>query len=241
MISFKWRHFQKDIILLVVRWYLGYSLSYRNIEEMMQERGIAIDHSTIQRWVVHYAPALEAAFRQQHKKSVGSSWRMDETYVKIKGVWHYLYRAVDKQGKTIDFMLSEKRDTAAARAFFTKAMGYHGLPDKVTIDKSGANKAGMECINLHLMLLALLAYFASGQLSYWPFQIQVRQVKYLNNIVEQDHRSIKRIIKPMLGFKTFDTAKATLAGIELHHMLRKGQHQQAANRTLFEQFYALAA
>ena len=102
---------------------------------MMQERGICVDHSTIQRWVVHSAPALEDAFRQQHKKSVGSSWRMDETYVKIKGVWHYLYRAVDKEGKTIDFMLSEKRDTAAARAFFAKAIGCHGLPGKVTIDK----------------------------------------------------------------------------------------------------------
>lgn len=241
MISFKWRHFQKDIILLVVRWYLAYALSYRNLEEMMQERGIAVDHSTIQRWVVHYAPALEDAFRQQHKKSVGSSWRMDETYVKIKGVWYYLYRAVDKEGKTIDFMLSEKRDTAAARAFFAKAISCHGLPDKVTIDKSGANKAGIDSINCQLMLLALMGYLASGQLSYWPFQLQVRQVKYLNNIVEQDHRSIKRIIKPMLGFKTFDTAKATLAGIKLHHMLRKGQHQQAANRTLCEQFYALAA
>jgi len=241
MISFKWRHFQRDIILLVVRWYLAYALSYRDIEEMMQERGIAVDHSTIQRWVVHHAPKLEEQFRQKHKKSVGSNWRVDETYVKIKGVWHYLYRAVDKAGNTIDFRLSEKRDTLAARAFFAKAIGCHGLPDKVTIDKSGTNKAGIDSINCQLMVLAIIGYFASGQLTYWPFQIQVRQIKYLNNIVEQDHRSIKRIIKPIMGFKAFDSAKATLAGIELHHMLRKGQHKQAANMTLYEQFYALAA
>lgn len=241
MISFKWRHFQKDIILLVVRWYVAYSLSYRNIEEMMRERGICVDHSTIQRWVVHYAPQLENAFRQKHKKQVGGSWRTDETYVKIKGVWHYLYRAVDKEGNTIDFKLTEKRDELAARSFFEKAIGCHGLPEKVTLDKSGANKSAMDTLNLQLMLLALLGYFVSGQFTQWPFQIQIRQIKYLNNIVEQDHRSIKRIIKPMMGFKAFDSARATLAGIELHHMLRKGQHQQAANLSLFEQFYALAA
>jgi putative transposase len=210
MINFKWRHFQKDIILLVVRWYLAYALSYRDIEEMMQERGISVDHSTIQRWAVHYAPKLEEQFRQKHKKSVGSSWRVDETYVKIKGVWHYLYRAVDKAGDTLDFRLSEKRDTAAARAFFEKAIRCHGLPDKVTIDKSGANKAGIESINCQLMLLTIIGYLASGQMTHWPFQIQVRQIKYLNNVVEQTG-------------------------------LRKGQHQQAANMTLFEQFYVLAA
>ena len=221
--------------------YLAYALSYRDIEEMMRERGIAVDHSTIQRWVVHYAPKLEEQFRQQHKKPVGSSWRVDETYVKIKGVWHYLYRAVDKAGNTLDFKLSEKRDTPAARAFFAKAIGCQGLPDKVTIDKSGANKAGIEFINCQLMLLAIIGYLASGQLTHWPFQIQIRQMKYLNNIVEQDHRGIKRIIKPMMGFKAFHSARATLAGIELHHMLRKGQHKQAANMTLFEQFYILVA
>jgi len=116
----------------------------------------------------------------------------------------------------IDFHLSEKRNTVAARAFFEKAIGCHGLPDKVTIDKSGANKAGMDSINLQLMLLTIIGYLASVQLSHWPFQIQVRQVKYLNNIGEQDHSSIKRIIKHMMGFKAFDSAKATLAEIELH-------------------------
>jgi putative transposase len=144
---------------------------------MMRERGIAVDYSTLQRWVVHYAPKLEEQFRQKYKKSVGSSWRRDETCLKIKGVWHYLYRAVDKEGNTLDFKLSEKRDTAAARAFFEKAIGCHGLPDKITRDKNGANKAGIECINGQLILLAIMGYLASGQLTYWPFQIQVWQVK----------------------------------------------------------------
>ena len=137
------------------------------------------------------------------------------------------------KGKTVDFMLSEKRDKPAARAFFEKAIGSNGLPDKVTMDKSGANKAGIDTINLHLALLFML-----GGLF---FQLTVRQIKYLNNIVEQDHRFIKKITKPMKGFKAFYSAEATLSGIELHYMLRKGQHNQYANQTIFEQFCGLAA
>ena len=144
----------------------------------------------------------------------------------------YLYRAVDKAGKTVDFMLSEKRDKPAAMAFFVKAIGSNGVPHTVTIDKSGANKAGMGAINLHLALL-----FMIGGLF---LQTNVRQVKYLNNIVEQDHRFIKKITKPMKGLKAFHSAEATLAGIELHHMLRKGQHLQAGNQSIFDQFYGLA-
>jgi len=158
---------------------------------------------------------------------------MDETYIKVKGVWTYLYRAVGKQGDTIDFMLSAKRDEPSARAFFAKAIGSNGIPDKVTMDKSGANKAGINTINLHLVILFMLG---------GPFlQLTIRQVKYLNNIVEQDHRFVKKITKPMKGFKDFRSAEATLTGIELHHMLRKGQHEQSANETIFEQFYGLAA
>ena len=232
MISFKWRHFQKEIILLVVRWYLSYSLSYRDIEEMMLERGINVDHSTINRWVIHYAPLLEDEFRKNHKRKVGSSWRMDETYIKIKGGWHYLYRAVDKAGDTIDFMLSKKRNETAAKAFFIKAIGSNGLPEKVTIDKSGANHAGLNAINLQLLISSLLGCVF--------MQIDIRQIKYLNNIVEQDHRGIKRITNPMMGFKAFHAAEATLCGIELYRMLKKGQHVNAKNSTAFEQFYALA-
>lgn len=232
MLTFKWRHFKKDIILMAVRWYVAYSLSYRDVEELMLERGVTVDHSTLNRWVIKYAPLLEAEFRKKHKKRVGGSWRMDETYVKIKGVWHYLYRAVDKSGDTIDFMLSKKRDKKAAKRFFAKAIGAHGLPEKVTIDKSGSNKSALKSINLFLTLLSVL----SGVF----LTILVRDIKYLNNIVEQDHRGIKRIIKPMMGFKSFEAAKSTLAGIELHRMLTKGQHKHSSNMAVFEQFYALA-
>ncbi len=218
---------------MLVRWYLAYSLSYRDIEELALERGLKVDHSSINRWVIKYAPLLEKAFRKRHKRPVGVSWCMDETYLKVKGQWVYLYRAVDKEGNTVDFMLSEKRDEPASRAFFEKAIGSSGLPDKITMDKSGANKAGIDSINLQLALLFIM----SGLF----LQINVRQVKYLNNIVEQDHRFIKKITKPMKGFKAFHSADATLSGIELHHMLRKGQHIESEKQTIFEQFYGLAA
>ena len=166
------------------------------------------------RWVLEYAPQLEAEVRKNHKKKVNGSWRMDETYIKVKGEWHYLYRAVDKFGDTVDFMLSKNRDKPAAIAFFEKAIGSHGLPEKVTMDKNGANKTGIDAINFQLILCFLCGFSL--------MQITVRQIKYLNNIVEEDHRSIKKITNPMKGFKAFYSAQATLAGIELHHMLRKG-------------------
>jgi putative transposase len=233
MISFSGRHFPKDIILMSVRWYIAYSLSYRNIEEMLSERHVEVDHSTINRWVIKYSPKLEAAFHKKYKKPVNGSWRMDETYLKIKGQDVYLYRAVDKIGQAIDFMLSEKRDKKAVIRFFVKAIGRNGLPDKVTMDKSGANKSGIDAINLFLFILSVMMK------NY--FQMIVRQIKYLNNIVEQDHRAIKRIIKPMMGFKAFHSAKATIAGIELHHMLRKNQHSNSSSQPVFQQFYELAA
>jgi putative transposase len=230
MISFKGRHFTKPIILLVVRWYVAYALSYRNIEEMIKERGILVDHATINRWVIKYAALLEKEFRNKHKRSTGMSWRMDETYIKNKGKWGFLYRAVDKEGDTVDFMFSAKRDCKAALRFFKKAIGSSGSPHTVTIDKSGANNAALEQLN-ELFLMNNLCFLF----------ITIRQIKYLNNIVEQDHRHIKRIIKPMLGFKSFASAKATIAGVELHHMLRKGQMVDAANIPIWKQFYALAA
>jgi len=156
----------------------------------MAERGVTVDHSTLNRWVIKYAPLLEAEFRKKHKKRVGSRWRMDETVVKIKGVWNYLYRAVDQSGDAVDFMLSKNRDKKAAKRFFAKAIGTHGLPEKVTIDKSGSNKSALKSINLFLTLLLVL----SGVF----LNIFVRDIKYLNNSVEQDHRGIKRIVKPMM-------------------------------------------
>ena len=180
---------------MLVRWYSAYALSYRDVEELALERGLKVDHSTINRWVIEYATQLEEAFRKRYKRSVGISWRMDETYIKVKGQWMYLYRAVDKEGNTVDFMLSEKRDEPAARAFFEKAVGSSGIPDKVTMDKSGANKAGIDTINLHLAFLFMLGGVFT--------QITVRQIKYLNNIVEQDHRFVKKITKPMKGFSNY--------------------------------------
>jgi len=199
MINFKWRHFEKDIILMSIRWYVAYSLSYRDIEELMNERGISVDHTTVNRWVMTYSEKLESIFQSRHKKTPGRSWRMDETYLKIKGKWSYLYRAVDKEGATVDFFLSEKRDKKAAKLFFEKAMSYSGKPKKVTIDKSGSNQSALVAINNELPENK---------------EIEVRQIKYLNNRVEQDHRSVKRITDPMMGFKAFHSAKATLAGIE---------------------------
>ncbi len=135
--DFKWRHFQSDVILVCVRWYLTYPLSYRNIEEMMLERGVEVDHSTINRWVLKYTPEIEKKFRK-YKNPVGRSWRMDETYIKIKGQWKYLYRAIDKEGRTVDFLLTATRDLNAAKRFFNKAIKTNGTPAKINIDKSGA-------------------------------------------------------------------------------------------------------
>ncbi len=227
-ISFKGRYFPKEIILTAVRWKLAYPLSYRNIEELMEERGVSVDHSTVQKWVVRYAPQLEQEFRKS-KRKLADSWKMDETYIKVNGKQVYLYRAVDKYGNTVDFMLSEKRDRKAVLAFFNKAIGSSGLPKKVNIDKSGANTAALERLNTLL--------FLSG---FWFAMVEVRRIKYLNNLVEQDHRSIKRITKYTLGFKKFNSAKATIAGIELCHMLKKGQMRGNSMMPAWQQFYTLA-
>jgi putative transposase len=225
MVSCKGAHFAKDIILTCVRWYVAYPLSYRQIEELMQERGVAVDHATINRWVLKYSPQLEEAFHR-HKRPVWLSWRMDETYIKVKGQWRYLYRAVDKHGQTIDFLLTEKRDEQAATRFLTKAIRRHGVPEKITIDGSEANAAAIRGYNE-----------AHGT------AIGIRQVKYLNNILEQDHRAVKRVARPMLGFKSFDAGQCTLIGIELMHMIRKDQLAGGVEQGLTpaEQFYSLVA
>ena len=219
--------FPPDIILQSVRWYLRYNLSYRDLEEMLEERGVFVDHTSIFRWVHRCTPELLVAFKDR-KAPVGDRWRLDETYVKVNGQHRYLYRAVDKRGDTIDFLLTARRDSAAALRFLEKAIGHNGEPSLINIDKSGANKAGIEAYNA----------------GHDGPAIEVRQCKYLNNIVEQDHRSIKRRIRPMLGFKSFWTARVVLAGIELVHMLRKGQLASAPRQTptsAAESFYRLAA
>ena len=171
-VSFKGAHFPPAVILMGVRWYLAYPMSTRHVEELMEERGVKVDHSTINRWVVKYSPQLEQEFHRR-KRPVSVSWRMDETYIRVKGEWKYLYRAVDKYGKTIDFVLTEKRDSKAALKFLEKAICRNGLPQKITIDGSDANAAAIKSYN-----------------EYHGTEIMIRQVKYLNNIVEQDHRGL---------------------------------------------------
>lgn len=212
------------MILQSVRWYLAYGLSYRDIEEIMQERCFEVDHSTIHRWVVHYAPLLEKAFHQKKRKPC-CRWRLDETYIKVRGQWKYYYRAVDRNGETVDFLLTAKRDKKAALRYLKKAIGTNGKPGLINIDKSGANTAAIKQYNKEE-----------------SSRITIRQCKYLNNVVEQDHRLIKRITKPMLGFKNFFCAQRTLAGIELVRMLKKEQmrYQAGMSKTPAELFYALA-
>jgi len=139
-------HYPLDVMLLCVRWYVAYALSLRNLEEMIAERNIGVDHSTVHRWVIKLVPSFDKTFRK-HKRPVGKSWRMDKSYIKVKGSWKYLYRAVDKTGNTIDFLLRAKRDKVAARRFFEKAIGQNGLPETVTIDKSGSNLAALHTLN----------------------------------------------------------------------------------------------
>jgi transposase-like protein len=214
-------HYPLDVILVCVRWYVAYALSLRNLEEMMAERGVNVDHSTVHRWVIKLVPLFEKAFRQ-YKRPVGQSWRMDETYIKVGGQWKYLYRAVDKAGGTVDFLLRARRDKVAARRYLEKAIGNNGEPESITIDKSGANLAALDALNAEREM-----------------PIRIRQVKYLNNIVEQDHRAIKRIIRPMMGFKDFRCARIILSGIELMHMIRKGQMSGDTTRSVAVQFYSL--
>lgn len=226
MISFKGAHYPKDVILFAVFFYVRYSVSYRDLEEIMGERGISVDHTTLNRWVTRYSGAIAEAARRR-KRQCDRSWRMDETYIRVKGEWVYLYRAVDKYGKTLDFMLSRRRNKPAATKFFARMLEVNGLPRKIVIDKSGANTAGIKAIN------KMLKGFGC------PIPIEMVRRKYLNNIVEQDHRFIKRHTRPMLGFKSFDSASATLEGIEVAHMIRKGQFTPGL--CPFRQFAALAA
>ena len=204
---FKGRHFDREIIILCVRWYLRYKLSFRDLVEMMAERGLSLAHTTIMRWVQRYVPEFEKRWNR-FARQAGGSWRVDETYVKIKGRWVYLYRAVDKAGKTVDFLLRAKRDVAAAKAFFRRALTSQGrLPDKITLDGyQASHRAARE--------------FLEQQ---GDARTKIRSSKYLNNLIEQDHRSIKLRLGPMLGLKRFRNASITNAGVELMHRIRKGQ------------------
>ena len=222
--AFKRLHYPTDVIAQCVRWYLTYSLSLRDLEEMMVERGILVDHSTIHRWIIRLVPIISKKMAQ-FKKPVNQFWHIDETYIKIKGQWHYLYRAIDSNGKTVDFLLTKYRDTKAAQRFFKKAISQHACPIRVTMDKSGANKKAIESFNI-------------GFTRFTP--ITIRQNKYLNNRIEQDHRFIKKRVREMLSLETFHTAKIMLAGIELMHMIHKGQFNLPSEQsTSVGSFYQL--
>jgi IS6 family transposase len=216
--SFNGRPFTAEVILRAVRWYLMFPVSYRDLELMLLDRDVEVDHTTIFRWIQAYAVELEKRIRPHVRMSNGS-WRVDETYVKVKGRWMFLYRAVDSRGRTIDFLLSAKRDTEAAKRFFRKALAQpHTVdPRTITVDKNATYpKAAAEMKK-------------AGELWRWS---RLRQVKYLNNIVEQDHRNVKRLTSPGLGFGSFWAARRTLAGYEAMAMIRKVQVRNIGGRDI---------
>jgi IS6 family transposase len=218
---FKWRHFEPTIILLCVRWYCRYQLSYRDLEEMMRERGLSVDHSTIFRWVQRYAPEINKRSRP-HLKLAGASYRLDETYIKVGKQWKYLYRALDKEGNTIEFMLSAKRDILAAKRFFRKMMraDHRRLPFSISVDKHASYPE---------------AFTTSQEEKVLPKDCRLRRTKYLTNIVEQDHRFIRRRWRAMQCFRSFHTAERTIEGVEAMHMMRKGQVKRLDGRDAVSQ------
>ena len=211
MSEFKGRHFEGEIVLWAVRWYCRYGVSYRDLEQMMGERGVNVDHSTIYRWVQRYAPEIEKRLRWQWRRPGSTSWRVDETYSRVRGEGAYLYRAVDKHGNTIDFYLSPTRSAKAAKRFLGKAL--NGLKDREKPRVINTDKAPTYAA-------ALAALRAEGTC---PEDTLHRQVKYLNNVIEADHGKLKQLIRPVRGFKTLKTAYATIRGFEVMRALRKGQ------------------
>ena len=221
---FKRHRYPKDIILQAVYFKSRFSLSYRDIEELFRIRGVQVDHATLQRWVFKFSPMIE---RNAHRRKfkVGDSWRMDETYVRVSGKDRYLYRAVDKSGATIDFLLTKRRMKGSAQKFLNKVLSNNPKPRVINIDKSGANTTGILTINKR---------------SIWSTpKVQIRRVKYRNNIIEQDHRAIKRRISITTGFKEFESAQRTLAAIETTHMIRKNQIRNP-HASWFDTFKSLA-
>ncbi|WP_432431036.1 IS6 family transposase [Mesorhizobium erdmanii] len=242
---FKGRHFDQSVILLCIRWYLAYGLSLRDLREMMAERGISVDHSTIHRWVVHFAPLLMERFNRR-KRAVTGKWHADETYIKVRGRWMNLYRAIDSVGDTVEFWFSEYRDLPAAKRFFTKALARHGRPDRIVIDGSQTNREAIVSCDATSRLQDCSRRRSKPDCRIAPGagrSIRIRQSQYLNNRIEQDHRRIKRRVRPMLGFKSTHAAAVTLSGIEMVHMMRKRQARYAfnPNPSLAEQFEILAA
>ena len=222
---FKWRHFAPEIILCGVRWYLRYALSYRDVEELLLERGLHVDHTTVFRWVQRYAPELDRRCRPS-LRATNDSYCVDETYIKIKKQWYYLYRAVDSTGATLDFMLSATRDADAAERFFRQVLqaSHTRTPRVITVDKHAAYP---------------LAFDTLQQDGTLPETCLLRQCKYLNNVVEQDHRFVKRRVNPGLGFGVFATAQRTIQGYEAMHMLHKGQIEGLAKGDVLAQNHVI--
>jgi len=221
---FERHRYQRVIILQAVYFKLRFTLSYRDVEELMSIRGIKVDHSTIQRWVFKFSKEVEKNMHKR-KKQVCDSWRMDETYIKVKGRDMYLYRAVDRYGNTVDFLLTRRRQKISAQKFFNKAIGNNGKPRIVNIDKSGSNSSAILTVNKR---------------SLSSKKIKIRKVNYLNNIIEQDHRRIKRRIKIMTGFKDFESVQRTHSGIEVVSIIKKDQIINPCS-TSFKTFCSLVA
>ena len=232
MSLFKRRRFPVEIILLCVRWYCKYGISYRDLAEMMQERGVAVAPSTIFRWVQRYAPEIKERIRLYQGPRSGS-WRVGETYVRVGGKWKYLFRAVDKYGRLIAFMLSGRRNTNAAYRFLRKAIKAMSTypPSSITTDKLASYPR------------AILRLQNEGLL---PEDVDHRTSKYLNNILEADHGALKRVIRPTRGFQTMKTAAATLTGFEIMRMIRRGhcigrERRATGEIRLVNQLFDLAA
>jgi transposase-like protein len=201
---------------------------------MMAERGISVDHATVHRWVVRYSPELLERFNRR-KRAVTGKWHVDETYIKARGHWAYLYRAIDSNGDTVEFWLSERRNLTAAKRFLRKALKRHGRPERIVIDGSQTNREAIVSCDAESRLQD------RSRRSFKP--IRIRQSQYLNNRIEQDHRAVKRRVRTMLGFKSVASARVILGGIELIHMMRKHQAKYACNQqlSLAEQLERLAA
>jgi len=218
---FKWRQREPEIILCAVRWYLRYSLSLRDVEELLIERGLGADHTTVWRWVQRYAPELEQRMRQ-HLKSTNNSWRVDETYIRIKGRWCYLYRAIDSAGATIDFLLSALRDADAAKRLFRNALkdASHPQPRVINTDLAAIYSSAIPKLKKDGTLRRRCRH---------------RPVQYLNNILEQDHRAIKRRVNAKQGFREFQAARRTIQGYEAINILRKGQVRRVSGQDVRRQ------
>jgi len=225
---FKVPHFDKSVILLCVRWYLAYNLSLRNLKEMMAERGIAMDDSTVHRWVLHFSPKLLDRFNRR-KRPVAHRRNLDETYLKVKGNWLYLYRAIDSNDDMVEFYFSIERDLTAAKCFLLNALARHDPPERITIDGSQTNR------------MAVMQCDAESRLRQGGKPFPIRSRKYMKNAIEQDHRCVKRRIRSMLGFKSEAAASIKLVGIELVHLNRKHQGIFASTEALSlkQQFTAL--